>query len=58
MNNLSQRTSGTLLLEIGGGGGDQFKYEEPQKFGSSLVISERQFPWLVSAHKQEELPKH
>lgn len=39
-------------------GWDQLKSAEPQKFGSSLVISERQFPWLVSAHKQEELPKH
>ena len=28
-------------------GQDQFKYAEPQKFGSSLVISERQFPWLA-----------
>lgn len=26
---------------------DQFKYSEPHKFGSGLVISKRQFPWLA-----------
>ena len=36
-------------------GQDQFKYSEPQKFGSRLVLSKGHFPWLAWAHTAELL---